>query len=142
LPDAAVRMASQAMRLSPQEPQSFAMQSVVALGHFLAGRDDEAYACAEAALRELPNFPLAAGVAAASAAGSRRSAGAANAVQCPCRIDPGLCLTNISAWLPFQRPEDARRLGRRSPQAGAAGVRPADCASGGRVAVPWRTGGF
>jgi adenylate cyclase len=108
-PDAAVEQAAHAMRLSPQDPQSFAMRSVVALGHFLAGRNDEACSSAEAALREMPNFPLAAGVAAASAACSGRSAEAANAVMCLRRIDPSLRLTNLSAWLSFQRPDDAER---------------------------------
>jgi TolB-like protein/class 3 adenylate cyclase len=108
-PDAAVQMASHAMRLSPQDPQSFAMQAVVALGHFLAGRNDEAYACAEAALREMPIFPLAAGVAAASAACSGRSVEAANAVRRLTRIAPELRVSNLLGWLSFRRPEDALR---------------------------------
>jgi TolB-like protein len=56
-PDAAVAQAAHAMRLSPQDPQFFAMQAVAALGHFLAGRDDEAHSWAQASQRELPNFP-------------------------------------------------------------------------------------
>jgi hypothetical protein len=106
------------MRLSPQDPQSFAMQSVVALGHFLAGRNDEAYACADAALREMPIFPLAAGVAAASAACSGRGAEAAIAVRRLTRIDPTLGMANLSAWLSFQRPEDAERWAEGLRQAG------------------------
>jgi hypothetical protein len=109
--------------------QFFGMQSVVALGHFLAGRDDEAYACAEAALRDMPTFPLAAGVAAASAACSGRGAEVANAVRCLIRIDPNLGLTNFSAWLSFQRPQDASAM-------------TADGRAGALVGARWRTGGF
>jgi adenylate cyclase len=105
-PDAAVEQARHAMRLSPQDPQSFAMQAVVALGHFLAGRNDEAHAAALAAQRDLPNFPLAAGVAAASAALSGRDADAAAAITQLRQIDPELGLSNLADWIPLRRPED------------------------------------
>ena len=72
-PDRAVEQAMHAMRLSPQDPQHFAMQAVVALGHFFLGNYDEAYACGEAALRTRANFLFAAAVTAASAAMSDRS---------------------------------------------------------------------
>jgi TolB-like protein/class 3 adenylate cyclase len=108
-PDAAVAQATHAMRLSPQDPQSFAMQAVAALGHFLAGRPDEAHAGAQAAMRELPNFTLAAGVAAASAALLGRDADAADAIARLLEIDPERRLSNLALWLPFQRPEHAAR---------------------------------
>jgi TolB-like protein len=108
-PDAAVAQAAHAMRLSPQDPQYFAMQAIVALGHFLAGRDDEAHASAQAAVREMPSFPLAAGVAAASAALSGRDADAAGAIALLRQIDPNLCLSNLALWIPFRRTEDAAR---------------------------------
>jgi adenylate cyclase len=104
-PDAAVAQAAHAMRLSPQDPQYFAMQAVVALGHFLAGRNDAAQASAQAAARELPNFPVATAVAAASAALAGRDADAASAIARLRQIDPELRLSNLALWLPFQRPE-------------------------------------
>jgi hypothetical protein len=85
------------------------MQAVAALGHFLAGRDDEALAAAQAAQRELPNFPLGPAVAAASAALSGRDAEAAGALVRLRQIDPDLRLSNLALWLPFRRPEDAAR---------------------------------
>ena len=103
--DAAVAQAAHAMRLSPQDPQYFAMQAVVALGHFLAGRNDAAQASAQAAARELPNFPVATAVAAASAALAGRDADAASAIARLRQIDPELRLSNLALWLPFQRPE-------------------------------------
>jgi tetratricopeptide (TPR) repeat protein len=108
-PDAAVAQAAHAMRLSPQDPQYFAMQAVAALGHFLAGRNDEAHPPAQAALRELPNFTLAAGVAAASAALLGRDADAAHGIARLLQIDPDRRLSNLALWIPFQRPEDAAR---------------------------------
>ena len=41
-PETAIEHAARAMRLSPQDPQIFAMQTATALAHFFAGRDDEA----------------------------------------------------------------------------------------------------
>jgi hypothetical protein len=97
------------MRLSPQDPQYFAMQAVAALGHFLAGRDQEAHASAQAAQRELPNFTVAAGVAAASAALLGRDADAAHAFASLLQIDPERRLSNLALWIPFQRAEDVAR---------------------------------
>ena len=39
-PEAAIEQAARAMRLSPQDPQTFAMQMATAWGHFFLGRDD------------------------------------------------------------------------------------------------------
>jgi TolB-like protein/class 3 adenylate cyclase/Flp pilus assembly protein TadD len=105
-PEAAVKHATHAMRLSPQDPQFFAMRAVVALGHYLAGRYDEAYPWAEAALREKPNFLIAAGTAAASAALTGRPDDAARAMGRMRQVNPDLRLSNLGEWLPFQRPED------------------------------------
>ena len=108
-PEAAVEKASLAMRLSPQDSQSSAMQAVVALGHFLAGRNEEAYALAAAAMRELPNFPLAAGVVAASAALSGREVEAVLAIDRLKEQDPTRRLSTLPEWFAFRRPEDMTR---------------------------------
>ena len=108
-PEAAVEQASLSMRLSPQDPQSAAMQAVAALGHFLAGRNEEAYAVATSAMRELPNFPMAAGVVAASAAMSGRDADAALAMVQLRKITPDLRLSNLSDWIAFVRPQDMEK---------------------------------
>jgi hypothetical protein len=95
------------MRLSPQDPQTFAMQGVVALGHYLAGRYEEAVPFAEAAFRQRSNFILAAAVVAACAARTGREADAERAILRFCEIDPGLRAGNLGDWLPFRRAEDA-----------------------------------
>jgi TolB-like protein len=104
-----VTQASDALRLSPQDPQRFAMRLVVALGHFFAGREDEAVSWAKDALRERPNFAAAAGVMAASAACSGRIAEAEKAMATLRQIDPALRVSNLGSWLIFQKPADAAR---------------------------------
>lgn len=94
------------MRLSPQDPQFFAMRTVVALGHYLAGRHDAAYQWAQAAMREKSNFLLAAGTAAASAALAGRPDEAARAMDRLRQLNPELRLANLGDWLVFQRLED------------------------------------
>jgi TolB-like protein len=118
--DAAVEQASLAMRLSPQDAQTFAMQAVVALGHFLAGRDEEAYALATAAMLELPNFPLATGVVAASAAYCGHEAEAARAIARLREQDPTRRLSNLSDWFAFRRAEDMARWSEGLRRAGLA----------------------
>ncbi|WP_193370686.1 hypothetical protein [Pelagibius marinus] len=94
------------MRLNPPAAQTFAMQAVVVLGHFLAGHEEEAHALASGAMRELPNFPIAVGVAAASAAISGRDAEAALVIGHLREQAPALRLSNLSDWFASWRPED------------------------------------
>ncbi len=69
----------------------------------------EALACAQAAHRELPNFPLAPAVVAASAALLGRAADAASAMARLRQTDPDLCLSTLAGWIPLRRPADAAR---------------------------------
>ncbi|HYM99656.1 MAG TPA: adenylate/guanylate cyclase domain-containing protein, partial [Aestuariivirgaceae bacterium] len=108
-PEAAIEHAARAMRLSPQDPQIFAMQTATAFGHFFAGRHDEALSWAEAAIRELPSFLIATCLAAASSALSGRIAEADNAMTRLRRLDPALRISNLKNLLPIRRPEDFDR---------------------------------
>ena len=101
--------ATHALRLSPQDPQSFAMHNVVALGHYFTGRYDEALQWAEAALREKPNFLIAAGTVAASAALLGRHAVAQMAMARLLEINPELRVSNLNELLNFQRAEEFDR---------------------------------
>ncbi|MEZ5832580.1 MAG: adenylate/guanylate cyclase domain-containing protein [Dongiaceae bacterium] len=104
--DAAVEQAEHAMRLSPLDTNFFAMEALAGLGHLLAGRYDEAYSCAEAASRVQPNFPLSVAIAAASAAHAGRFDNAQLAMARLLQISPALNRSNLSQWLPLQRPQD------------------------------------
>jgi hypothetical protein len=105
-PKQAVEYAGRAMRLSPQDPQLFAMNAVVALGHFLSGHVDEAFVEAQSSLREKPNFLLSASVAAASAALLGRTAESEQAIDCVRQIHPEFRLSTMKHWLPFQRSKE------------------------------------
>jgi TolB-like protein/class 3 adenylate cyclase len=108
-PAEAVARASRAIRLSPQDPQMFGMLAVQALGHFVGGEYEDALTMAEAAGREKPNFLLAAGVVAASAALCDRHAEAERAMARVREISPALRLSNLDGWLPMKRPQDFER---------------------------------
>ncbi|KAB2850620.1 MAG: adenylate/guanylate cyclase domain-containing protein [Hyphomicrobiaceae bacterium] len=116
--DAVVKHAGHSMRLNPMDPMNFGVQAIAGLGHFLAGRNGDACACAEAALHQRPNFALAAAVTAASAALSGRHADASRAMTRLRQINPALNLSNLSDWLPFQRPEDFARWAEGLSKAG------------------------
>ncbi|HET6521695.1 MAG TPA: hypothetical protein VFG47_18020 [Geminicoccaceae bacterium] len=108
-PEAAIEQAARAMRLSPQDPQTFGMQVAAAWAHFFLGRDEEAWRWAEAALRQQPRFLVGACVAAAAAAHAGRQGEAARALALLRDIDPALRLGNLKELLPFRRPEDFAR---------------------------------
>jgi len=108
-PDTAVERARRAIRLSPQDPQMFAMQSVLALGHFLIGHYDDALAAADAAHRER-HFLLGAVVLAASNASLGRQPDAEKAVEAVLQINPSLRLSKIRDVFDFKRPEDVERI--------------------------------
>jgi adenylate cyclase len=108
-PEAAVEQAARAMRLSPQDPQTFAMQMATAWGHFFLGRDEEATRWAEAALRLQPNFLVGAGIATAAAAHAGRTAEAEQALARLRALDPALRLSNLRDFLPFRREQDFAR---------------------------------
>ena len=56
-PDLALEHVAHAMRLSPLDPNMFAMHGAMAYAHFLAGRYDMASSCAEKAIARQSGFP-------------------------------------------------------------------------------------
>ena len=108
-PEALVERATHAMRLSPQDQQTFAMKMAIGLGHYLTGHYEEAYSWAESALREQPNFVHAACATAASAAQLGRLEDAKRAITRLREINPGLRISNIRDLLNFQRAEELER---------------------------------
>ena len=57
-PEAAIECAERAMRLSPQDPQSFSIQTAIACAHLVAGRYEDALSAAEVAMRAHPDHCL------------------------------------------------------------------------------------
>jgi TolB-like protein/class 3 adenylate cyclase/Tfp pilus assembly protein PilF len=108
-PEAAIERAARALRLSPNDPHSFNMQTVMAAAHFTAGRYAQALPWAEMAVREKPDYLLPRCVLAASAALAGRQADAEKAIAMARRIDPAVRLSNLSFFPAIQRPEDYAR---------------------------------
>ena len=105
-PDAAIERFARAMKLSPLDPEMVRMQAGTAMAHLLAGRFDAASLWAEAALRDLPSFLLAVGLAAASHALAGRTDEAQRAMGQLRRLNPALRISTIKDWVLLQRPED------------------------------------
>jgi TolB-like protein/class 3 adenylate cyclase len=100
-PEAAIEHAAHAMRLGPQDPQGFNLQSIMAFGHFFAGRYSEATSCAQKALREKPNYSLAILTLAASCALAGRDADAQSAMARLQLLDLGLRIANVNEVFPI-----------------------------------------
>jgi tetratricopeptide (TPR) repeat protein len=106
LPEAALERQARALRLSPLDPARYNMLTGAALAHLLAGRTEEASAWAGRALRDAPNYLLAAGVAAAANALAGRGEEARRAMLELRRIDPALRVASVADRFPLRRPED------------------------------------
>jgi len=119
-PEMALDHAERAMRLSPQDPQIFAMQVAAGFAHFVAGNLQQAYALAEDALRVQPNFLVGTCVAAASAGLAGMSPQAEKAMARLRGINPNLRLANLSELLPLRRPVDIERWAEGLRRAGLA----------------------
>ena len=105
----ALERIEKAQRLSPNDPQKSSFAAAKAYAHVCAGHFAEAYASAEAAIRERPHFLLYLCIAAASAALAGRAADAQRIAGRILQADPTLRLSTVSSILPLRRPEDAAR---------------------------------
>lgn len=111
-PEVAIEREARAMRLSPQDPHYFHMQTATAVAHFFAGRYEEALSWAETAMREQRNFIviLSTTIAAAAASLAKRPTDAKNALARVHQIDPTLRISNLSDFYPMRRAADAALL--------------------------------
>jgi TolB-like protein/Tfp pilus assembly protein PilF len=109
-PDVAIEHQARAMRLSPLDPTLYNMQTGTALAHLLAGRFDEASSWSERAFRDQPNYPLAAGIVAASNALAGRLEQARRAIVRLRQIDPALHICNVGDLYPLRRLEDRAKF--------------------------------
>ena len=103
--DSAIEYFTRAMRLSPLDPETFQMQTGIAMGHLYCGRFDAAVACLEMAWREVPNVLRVAAFMAASHALAGREEEARQAMHHVRRLDPTLRVGKLDDWLLVQ-PKD------------------------------------
>jgi tetratricopeptide (TPR) repeat protein len=116
--DVAIEREARAMRLSPQDPQIFNMQSGTAAAHFFAGRYKEALSWAETAIQSQSDYIPSTSVAAAAAALSGNLSAAAKAMARLRQIDPELRLSNLKDVFPIRRAEDFDRWAEGMRRAG------------------------
>jgi TolB-like protein/Tfp pilus assembly protein PilF len=117
-PEEALERLARAMRLSPQDPQTFSMQTATAWAHFLAGRYAEAASWAEKTLREQKTYLMALTILAASYALAGRATDARNAMARVRWRDPTLRIANLKETFPIQRSEHLAQLAEGLRQAG------------------------
>jgi TolB-like protein/class 3 adenylate cyclase len=108
-PEAALERIAHAIRLSPNDPQTFSFLAATAMAQLFAGRFEEAYASAEAAIRQRPGFLLYLCIAAASAALAGRPSQAQKAVKLMLQLKPRLRVSDVATLIPILRSEDAAR---------------------------------
>ncbi len=110
--EVAIERFAHGMRLSPNDPQNFALYDAMAAAHFTLGRYAEGLSWSKSALREQPDFVLAVCVAAANASQAGRLEDAQRFGLHLRRIAPDLRIANIATlFMPeFRRPEDIARL--------------------------------
>src|SRR5262245_61109099 len=116
--DLAIEHLARAKRLSPHDPQEVSIQTAIAFTHFIAGRYVEAFACAQAAVRDRPNFQIGHCLAAASAALAGQPTEARKAMERLRRLSPNLRVAAAGVVKLFHRPEDLARWTDALRQAG------------------------
>ena len=105
-PEYAIAHFTEAMRLSPLDPELYRMQAGMAAAHLFAGRFDEASSWAGKAFRDLPSFLMAVAVIAASHAHAGRLDEARRVMRHLRRLDPALRISQLGDWLSIRRPQD------------------------------------
>jgi len=105
-PELALQRIEQALRLSPNDPQTASFHAAKAWAQLFAGRFADAFSSAETAIRQRPGFLLYMCIAAASSALEGRADDARRIVTRILQANPSLRLSDVSALIPMRRPED------------------------------------
>jgi adenylate cyclase len=114
----ALERLARAMRLSPQDPNMYNMQTATAAAHFIAGNYLQAMSSAAAAVENQPNFVLANSLLAASAGHCGDASTARNALGRLLHLVPQLHVKRITDMFPARRSEDVARLAEGLRKAG------------------------
>ena len=108
-PDLALNHEKRSLRLTPIDPRIGHMETVMTFAHFNAERFEEAAEWAEKAIRSLPNWLMALGIAAASFALSGRQDEAQRTVARLREINPAANASAIVGIVSYRRQEDSAR---------------------------------
>ena len=107
--ESAIKRLEQAMRLSPQDPQIYSMQSATAFAHFIARRYLDALSIAKKAMSERPNLILPICIATASAALAGETDEAQKLLAELGKLEPELSVSNLANVFSYLRTEDFER---------------------------------
>ena len=113
-PEVGLECEARAMRLSPQDPLMYTMQTATAAAHFYAGRYAEASSWAERAVQARPNFLVSTYYALASAALAGNQAAAEKA---RARV-PELRISDLGDLVTMRRSQDTELLAEAMRKAG------------------------
>ena len=97
---------SQAMRLSPLDPEMYRTEAGLALAHLLSGHFDQASSWAMKAYRGQTAFLMVVGIIAASHALAGHIDEAQPWMRQLRELNPNLRLSNLRGWLPLRRQQD------------------------------------
>jgi tetratricopeptide (TPR) repeat protein len=100
-PEIAIEHFARAMRLNPLGTHIFLPQMGTGVGHFLAGRYNEAYLWAKKVLEHRPNFDAAMRLFAVSSALSGRLEEAQKTMRHMLQLDPTLRVSDLKDMYPF-----------------------------------------
>jgi TolB-like protein/Tfp pilus assembly protein PilF len=114
----AIERLERAMRLSPQDPQIYSMQSAIACAHFVASRYTEALLMAETAMRERPNVVLPICIATASAQLAGKVVEAEILLNRLLQVAPDLSGSDLRDLFSYLRAEDFERCAEGLRKAG------------------------
>jgi tetratricopeptide (TPR) repeat protein len=114
--DRALECIARAKRLSPHDPQDASIQTAMAFAYFIGEHYSEALACAQAAVRDWPNFQVANCLVAACATLAGQPDEARKAIERARRLNPSLCAAD--GILVIHRPADMARWTAALRQAG------------------------
>lgn len=117
-PDGAIGHFTQAMRLSPLDPEMYRIQAGMAAAHLFSERFDEASSWAAKSFRDLPTFLIAVAFIAASHALAGRTDEAQRAMRHLRHLDSTLRISSIPDYLPIHRPQDLAILSEGLRKAG------------------------
>jgi len=107
--DIGIERFGRAMELSPHDPMMFQIQTGMAHAYFTAGDDNQAWSWAQRALYDRPDHFPALLAAAASAVYLGRQTEAEDAKSRLLKIIPGIDMSYLTTFLPYQRHQDAAR---------------------------------
>ena len=109
-PDVAIEHFAHAERLSPFDPFIWGVHAGFANAHFAAGRYDQALSAAEHCLRDMPNYPPALRIVAASSALTGATDRARKAIARIRERNPDACISEIKERIHCRRLEHIARM--------------------------------